>query len=69
MWDLFFIFYEKVVSNSNNVTKKIYLKNIVKRNDENNENNENNENDVNNVNNVNFITNRNIKKHNKTIKK
>ena len=28
--DLFFIFYEKTVSNSNNVTKKIYLKNNVK---------------------------------------
>ena len=28
--DLFFIFYEKTVSNSNNVTKKIYLKRNVK---------------------------------------
>uniref|UniRef100_A0A6C0IJG5 Uncharacterized protein n=1 Tax=viral metagenome TaxID=1070528 RepID=A0A6C0IJG5_9ZZZZ len=27
--DLFFIFYEKTVSNSNNVTKKIYLKNSI----------------------------------------
>ena len=61
--DLFFIFYEKTVSNTNNVTKKIYLKNSGKKNDENNVTNENN------LNNLNVITNRNIKKHNKTIKK
>ena len=52
--DLFFIFYEKTVSNNNNVTKKIYLNNSVKRNNENNEN---------------FVPERNVKKHNKTIKK
>ena len=52
--DLFFIFYEKTVSNTNKVTKKIYLNNSVKRN---------------NVNNENFVNDRNGKKHNKTIKK
>ena len=52
--DLFFIFYEKTVSNNNNVTKKIYLNNSVKRNNENNEN---------------VVPERNVKKHNKTIKK
>ena len=34
--DLFFIFYEKQLSNSNNVTKKIYLKNSINKNDNNN---------------------------------
>ena len=53
--DLFFIFYEKTVSNTNNVTKKIYLKNSGKRIDELNEKN--------------VVIDRNIKKHNKTIKK
>lgn len=51
--DLFFIFYEKTVSNSNNVTKKIYLKSNVK----------------NNVKNNSTTDDRIIKKHNKTIKK
>ena len=55
--DLLFVFYEKTVSNTNNVTKKIYLNNSVKRNDENNHNNQN------------LVFNRNCKKHNKTIKK
>ena len=57
--DLFFIFYEKTLSNTNNVTKKIYLKNFVKRNNENSENSENSEN---------VVTNKQVKKHNKTIK-
>ena len=52
--DLLFVFYEKTHSNTNNVTKKIYLNNSVKRNNENNEN---------------FVPERNVKKHNKTIKK
>ena len=54
--DLFFIFYEKTASNTNNVTKKIYLNNSLKRNNENNENKEF------------FVNDRNGKKHNKTIK-
>jgi len=58
--DLFFIFYEKTPSNTNNVTKKIYLRNSVKIND--------NENNVTNLNNVSNLTERNIKKHTKTIK-
>ena len=61
--DLFFIFYEKTPSNTNNVTKKIYLRNSVKRND--NINNVTNENNLTNVPN---LTERNIKKHTKTIK-
>ena len=51
--DLFFIFYEKSVSNNNNSTKKIYLKNSIKNNSITIENNNNN----------------NVKKHNKTLKK
>ena len=51
--DLFFIFYEKTVSNNNNSTKKIYLKNSVKNNSITIDNNNNNS----------------VKKHNKTLKK
>ena len=36
--DLFFIFYEKTVSNTNNITKKIYLKNNLKNNNTNDNN-------------------------------
>lgn len=49
--DLFFIFYEKTASNTNNVTKKIYLRNSIKINDD-----------------ENIVSERNIKKHTKTIK-
>jgi hypothetical protein len=54
--DLFFIFYEKTVSNTNNATKKIYLKNSVKNNDRTNDRT------------IDRTIDRTNKKHNKTIK-